>query len=466
MRINKADVIWNYAATILRVASYALLLPFILRTMPSEMVGVWSVFMAINSFAALLDLGFSPSFTRNVTYIFSGIKTLRVTGFHEEDTDKTVDYGLLKGIIVAMKWFYLRMAVILFLLLATLGTYYLWTVLKNYKGPQTEIYIAWMVLCAICTYTIYTQYLDCLLQGRGHVKRSKQIVIVGQSVYIVIAAAFILAKFGLLAIISAQAISVIIIRVLVSKSFFTKEIKEALHNAIPRPRKEVLDAIYPNAIKIGLTWIGAFVIQKSSILIGSLHLPLEDIATYGITIQLISMIANFSTVYTSTYTPKIVQSRVTKDTDAIKEVYIKGQVVLILTYVAGGAAILFLGKWGLALIGSKTQLMSFVLIALALVIAFLESNHGIAAGVLLTNNEVPFFKASLVAAAVTITLLYVMLYRFNMGLWAMVLAPGIAQLYNNWRWPYELYRQLNISIQDVGKVIKHRIKMSGGSAVE
>ena len=256
MRINKADVIWNYAATILRVASYALLLPFILRTMPSEMVGVWSVFMAINSFAALLDLGFSPSFTRNVTYIFSGIKTLKVTGFHPEDTDKTVDYGLLKGIIVAMKWFYLRMAMILFLLLATLGTYYLWTVLKNYKGPQTEIYIAWVVLCAICTYTIYTQYLDCLLQGRGFVKRSKQIVIIGQSVYIVIAAAFIMAKFGLLAIISAQAISVFLIRILVSKSFFTKEIKEALHNAIPRPRKEVLDAIYPNAIKIGLTWIG------------------------------------------------------------------------------------------------------------------------------------------------------------------------------------------------------------------
>lgn len=466
MRINKADVIWNYAATIMRVASYALLLPFILRTMPSEMVGVWSVFMAINSFAALLDLGFSPSFTRNVTYIFSGIKTLKVTGFHPEDTDKTVDYGLLKGIIVAMKWFYLRMAVILFLLLATLGTYYLWTVLKNYKGPQTEIYIAWMVLCAICTYTIYTQYLDCLLQGRGLVKRSKQIVIIGQSVYIVIAAAFIMAKFGLLAIISAQAISVIIIRVLVSRSFFTKEIKEALHNAIPRPRKEVLDAIYPNAIKIGLTWIGAFVIQKSSILIGSLHLPLEDIATYGITIQLISMIANFSTVYTSTYTPKIVQLRVTKDTGAIKDVYVKGQLVLLLTYVAGGAAILFLGKWGLALIGSKTQLMPFVLIAVALIIAFLESNHGIAAGILLTNNEVPFFKASLAAAAVTITLLYAMLYLGNMGLWAMVLAPGLAQLYNNWRWPYILYKQLNISKQDVGKIIKDRIKMPGSNAIE
>ena len=160
------------------------------------------------------------------------------------------------------------------------------------------------------------------------------------------------------------------------------------------------------------------------------------------------------------------QLRVTKDTAAIKDVYVKGQLVLLLTYVAGGAAILFLGKWGLALIGSKTQLMPFVLIAVALIIAFLESNHGIAAGILLTNNEVPFFKASLAAAAVTITLLYAMLYLENMGLWAMVLAPGIAQLYNNWRWPSTLYKQLNISKQDVGKILRNRIKMRGSSVIE
>jgi O-antigen/teichoic acid export membrane protein len=463
MRINKTDVIWNYAATILRVASYAFLLPFILRTMSSEMVGVWSVFMAITAFAALLDLGFSPSFTRNVTYIFSGIKTLKVTGFHTDSTgDQTVDYGLLKGIIIAMQWFYMRMAFILFLLLSTLGTYYIYSLLKNYKGEQTEIYIAWIVLCIISTYNIYTQYLDCLLQGKGLVKRSKQIVIIGQSIYLVIASVFILLHFGILAIVSAQAISVILIRWLINRSFFTNEIKDHLQAAEPRPRKEVMDAIYPNAFKIGLTWIGAFVIQRSSILIGSLHLQLEDIASYGVTIQLVSMIANFSTIYTLTYTPKIVQLRVAQNTGAIKEVYLKGQIILLLTYLAGSVVLLFLGRWGLTLIGSKTQIMPDMLILTAIIISFLESNHGIAAGVLLTNNEVPFFKASLTSAAVTIILLLSMFYIFHMGLWAMVLAPGIAQLYNNWRWPYELYKQLHISKADITALIKNRAGFKPG----
>ncbi len=460
MRINKTDVIWNYAATFLRVASYALLLPFILRTMAPEMVGVWSVFIAINSFAALLDLGFSPSFTRNVTYIFSGVKTLKTSGFDANESGEfSVDYGLLKGIIVAMQWFYLRMAVVLFLLLGSLGTWYIHTVLKTYTGNQTEIYVSWVVLCIILTYNIYTQYLDCLLQGRGLVKRSKQIVIAGQSVYLIIAAALIVAKFGLLAIISAQAVSVIIIRFLISRSFFTSEIKEHLKNATPRDKTEVLKAIYPNAIKIGLTWIGAFVIQRSSILVGSLYLPLTDIASYGITIQLISMMANFSLIYTSTYTPKIVQLRVAQNTAAIKNLYLRGQAVLMLTYLVGSLAILLLGKWGLHFIGSKTEMMPVVISAVAICIAFLESNHGMAAGVLLTNNEVPFFKASLTAAAVTITLLLGMFYFTNLGLWAMVLAPGIAQLYNNWKWPYELSRQLNISKKDITEINKHLPKL-------
>lgn len=458
MKINKADVLWNYAATILRVASYALLLPFILRAMPAEMVGVWSVFMAINSFAALLDLGFSPSFTRNITYIFSGVKALKVTGFHADDTDKTVDYGLLKGIIGTMKWFYLRMAAVLFLLLATLGTYYLWTVLKNYKGPQTEIYIAWVVLCAICTYNIYTQYLDCLLQGRGLVKRSKQIVIIGQSVYIVIAAIFITAEFGLLAIVSAQAISVIIIRFLVSRSFFTQEIQAALQGAIPRPKKELLQAIYPNAVKIGLTSAGAFVIQRSSIVIGSLFLSLEQIASYGISLQLVSIIANLSTTYLATYVPKIVQLRVANDSDAIKQVYLKGCMVMLATYLLGGTVLLLAGEWALHLIGSKTQLMAPVLVFTALVISFLESNHGMAGLILLTRNEVPFFKASLAAGALTILLILSFFHFTNMGILAMVIAPGIAQLYNNWKWPYELVKQLSLSGNDISRSVSMVLK--------
>ena len=137
MHITYKDVAWNYVATFMKIASSVLLFPLILKMMPSEMVGIWTILITVSSFAVLLDFGFSPSFARNITYIFSGVKTLKTTGFeHVEDENISIDYGLLKGSIRAMRWFYLRMAIVLFLFLITLGTYYISTILRTYRAIQ------------------------------------------------------------------------------------------------------------------------------------------------------------------------------------------------------------------------------------------------------------------------------------------------------------------------------------------
>jgi len=452
VQIGKKDIYWNYAATFLSVASSALLIPFVLRMMPSETVGIWMIFMTITAFAGLLDFGFNPSFTRNITYVFSGVRSLKVKGVESVSTDnQAIDYGLLKGVITVMRWFYLRMAIFLFILLATFGTYYIYNLLQQYKGSHQEVYIAWTVLCVINTYNLYTLYYNSLLQGKGLVKRSKQIVIIGQMVYLIIGTILILNGNGLIAIVSAQASSVVIIRWVSYHSFFTREINQQLHTSTSRPIKEIMKAIYPNAFKIGLTLLGGFMVQRSAIVIGSLYLPLGEIASYGITMQLITVIASLATIYTATFQPKIVELRVTKNNRAIKDLYLKGQIVLLVTYMAGGLFLLFLGEWVLNLIGSKTQLIPVSIIFVALIISLLENNHSIAGGILLTKNEVPFFKSSLTSGAITILLLIILFYYTDMGLWAMILAPGIAHLYNNWKWPYEVAKQLNISLKDVYK---------------
>ena len=41
----------------------------------------------------------------------------------------------------------------------------------------------------------------------------------------------------------------------------------------------------------------------------------------------------------------------------------------------------------------------------------------------------------------------------------MVLAPGIAQLYNNWKWPFEVFIQLNISKKDIANTLFSKTKI-------
>jgi len=455
IQIGRKDIFWNYGATFLKIASSALLLPFILRMMPSEMVGIWSVFMTITAFTGLLDFGFNPSFARNITYIFSGVQKLQVNGFEFVTTvNQSVDYGLLKEVIFVMRWFYLRMAIILFLLLATVGTYYIYSLLQNYKGNHQEVYFAWSILCIINTYNLFTLYYDSLLQGKGLVKKSKQIVIVGNTVYLIIAIILIMNGNGLVAIVSALASSVFIVRWLSYHAFFTQEIKQKLHTAKPRAKIEILKAIYPNALKIGLTALGAFMVQRSSIIIGSLYLSLKEIASYGITMQLIAVIAGLSGIYTATYQPQIVKLRVENKNIAIKELYLKGQIILILTYFAGGMVLLILGEWTLKFIGSQTQIMPQLLLFVSIIVSFLESNHSIAGGILLSKNEVPFFKAALFSGSVTVLLLLIFFHYTNISLWAMIVAPGLAQgVYQNWKWPLVVTKELNIKKEDIIKAI-------------
>jgi O-antigen/teichoic acid export membrane protein len=450
MRIGTKEILWNYIATTLKIGASGFLIPLVLRMMPSEMVGIWSVFLSVTTLIYLFDFGFGPSFTRNITYVYSGVKNLKVNGFEKVDLNNAeTDFSLLKGLINAMKWLYFRIAIILLILLLTLGTYYLRYILRNYSGNREEVYISWVILCLINSYYLFTLYYDSLLLGKGQVKTSKQIVIVGQIIYLIFASLLILMGFGLIALVSAQALSIIASRLMAHRCFYTYELKRIFNHTIPISQKAILKTITPNAIKIGMTFLGGFLVLRSGIFIGSLYLSLSEIASFGITMQLISIIAGLGSIYTVTYQPLISQLRVEHNNKAIKLLYLKGQVVLILTYLTCGILIILLGNWAINFVHSKTQLLPQLLVFIALLISFLESNHSLAGSVLLSKNEVPFFKASLISGVGTVILLFLLLQFTTLGIWAMVISPGVAQLaYQNWKWPLEVTKDIDIKFKD------------------
>ena len=450
MDINKKDVLWNYAATFLKISSSALLLPIILTMMSPEKVGIYIIFMTISSFALLLDFGFNSSFTRNVSYVFSGVKSLRSEGYEKLSYEEsTIDYSLLKGLISVMKRFYRILSLILFTLLITFGSYYINYLLKEYQGDFNEVYIAWTMLIIINTYNIYTLYYGALLLGKGLVKKSKQITIIGQILFLIVAAFLIISGYGLIAIFTAQGLSVIIIRVLSKKAFYTDQINKDLKLCFKKSNKEIFNAVYPNSLKIGITSLGAFLVHRSTIIIGSLYLSLENIGSFGITLQIIAVVSGLAGIFTTTFLPKINELRIKDNIIEIKKIYLKGQLRIFLIFLFGSISVMLIGEWALNLIGSSTKLIPNSLIFYMLIFSFLESNHSIAGHILLTKNEVPFFKASILSGLGVIILLFVFLEFTNLGLFSLILAPGIAQaVYQNWKWPMEVIKDLKITKDD------------------
>ncbi len=444
--IGKKDVMWSYIATIINVGAGVLLFPFIVHKMPAETVGIWNIFQTITMLVILFDFGFRPTFARSISYIFSGVKRLDKEGVTQVDlgTDNTVSYTLLKDTLQAMRKFYRWLALAMLVTLLTVGMVYFNSILKKYTGDHQDAMIAWVMLIAINCYNLYTLYYEALLLGKGYVKRSQQIAIVGQSVYILVAIVLIWCGLGLTAIVGAQLLSVVIRRILSRKVFFTKELEAELRKAESHDANVILRTSFPNAAKMGLTSLGGLLITRSAVLLGSTYLPLTTIASYGISLQVIDILARCALVFYQSYTPRMAQYRAEKNTSALWQLYKRSVGLYVLIFVAGSLVFVFLGDWALQIIKSETTFLPMHLLLVLLVVQFLEHNHSLAAGFLAADNRIPFFVPSLISGLATIILMWIFLAQLNLGVWGLILAPGIAQLaYQNWKWPYEVIKELN-----------------------
>lgn len=442
--IGKKDVAWSYAATIFTIGAGVILLPFILHKLSSETVGIWNIFQTISALVFLLDFGFRPSFARNLSYVFSGVRNLQKEGVEHVEANNSVDYSLLKGTISAMRRFYRWMSICVFAILATAGSAYFYYILQKYSGDRQDAMIAWVLLITINCYNLYTFYYDALLTGKGYVKRIQQITILGQSVYLIVAIGLIYSGLGLTAIVSAQLISTVIRRVLAYRVFFNQQMLSHLSEAATPDTRPILKAIFPNAVKVGLTNLGGFMVNKSAVLLGSAFLPLATVASYGITVQVIDIIGRCGTVMYQSLTPKLAQCRAEQNFHELKRLYRYSILSLIVVIVAGGAVFVGFGDWALSLIKSDTSFLPTQMLCAMLVIYFLEHNHSVSAGFIMADNKIPFFIPSLLSGAGTIVLMWLFLSVFDMGVWGMILAPGIAQLvYQNWKWPSVVIKELH-----------------------
>jgi O-antigen/teichoic acid export membrane protein len=455
MQITRIDVVWSFFATFFRAASTALLLPFILKLLPAEEVGLWTIFMAVTFIVSMFDFGFSSSFSRNITYIFSGVKELKTEGFIPSVEQSQINYNLLKGAIDSMRWLYLRLSIIVLIFLSTVGTWYISVILRNYGGDKTSAYLAWGILCVINTYNLYTFYYDALLVGKGLIKKSKQIIVVAQILFLIVAFILLMMGFGIVAIVSSQFIYVLVARLLSHRTFFTREVRSNLREVSRSSRKEVLKAVYPNAIKIGLTILGGILIQRSAVFIGSLFLPLKDIASYGLTRQILDILAIISPIYITTFIPMVAKYRVEGNANRIKEIYLKGTILSIILFFTGALMVFYFGDAALVFVKSDTVFIPGYLFIIAMIVSFLEMNHASAGGILLTKNEVPFFKPSIISGVATALLMYIFLSWTNLGLLSLFLAPGLVDIaYQSWKWPLEVKRDLKITLPDLKNVCK------------
>ncbi len=465
IQIGRKDMAWNFGGTFMRVASGLIVLPLVLRLLPDYEVGLYYIFIEVTSLVALLDFGFSNTFTRNITFVFGGSNKLLSKGYIPMTENSDVNYGLLRSVIRAMKRYYAILAGIFIVFFISVGPFYLIKVLESYPKDVNDqhIWIAWWIFGLLTAYQLYTYYYSSLLIARGYIKKNQQAIIIGQSVRIVICIICLLCGLGLISMVIGQFCGDLLSRTLARRAFYDKELKLKLSSSSNETIKtsEVIKTMAPNAIKMGLVSISGFAVNKLSIFVAPFYLSLNAVGSFGLTRQMISIIASIAMIWFGTFYPKITERRLKNENEHLKRMYIKGNLFLIASYVVCGLGLIIVGPPLLELFNSGTALLSTGFIVLYLLISFLETNHSLAAQVLLTKNEVPFFKAAIAAGGMTIILLYIFLKFTSLGVFSLILAPGISQIvYQNWKWVYDVWKELGITAKDYLLVLKNSFKSS------
>ncbi|WP_316801208.1 O-unit flippase-like protein [Pedobacter frigidisoli] len=443
IKISKVDVVWSYLAQMLNYGAGLLLLPIILHTLPTSHLAIWYIFLAINAAINLLDFGFQPNLMRNMSYVMAGAKRLSSGTIDNFDTSPTINWPLFWSLVYTAKKIYQLISVIVFVILITLGTYYIYSVTSNLPD-QSYLVECWVLYLSISVINFYYYYFNPLLLGRGLVKEYNLVVIITKSTNLILSFVALQFGLGLMGIVLALFLSTIVDRYFAGKYFY----HELNNNKYNRSElTNLFHVLWGNSWRLGIVTLGTFFILRANLFLVSKYLSLAEAASYGLSLQLVTTLVSFGTIFFTAHIPKINMDRLKSNNDQIKTVVGQSLLISWVLYIIGAAFLIFFGNIALSLIHSKTELIAQSNLIFLCIILFLEMNHSLFATLITTKNTVPFVKPAIISGVLVVLFSYISLQFLALGMFGVLSSQFIVQAaYNNWKWPYVSLKDLNSNL--------------------
>lgn len=458
IKITKKDIIWNYAGNTLNIGMGIFLLPIILLMLTTQEIGLWYVFASMSALVMLVDFGFSPTIMRNITYSWSGAEELLPEGTLQVDVDGKPNYGLLKSIITSSKKIYMILTIMSGILLFSLGTFYIYGLLP---GNEMEYLVAWLIYALAIILNLYYSYWTPLLKGIGAIKEANQVLIISRLIYIMLSIIGLILGGGLVWLSLMYLVSGLLLRIL-SKVYFYRLLGGAFYHQDIEDKynfKKIFTVMWPNAKKLGVVSIGAWMITRSTTLLCATYLGLEITAQYGLSLQILGIVGSFSSLLFNAYIPEIASSRVSHNFRRYNQIFSRAISLQWVVAIIGLLNVVILGPISLVLIGSNSTLLPSSILVMLGIVLFLEWNHSTFATLITMSNTVPFVGAAIYSGIGIVVISLVMLNFTTLGILGLIISQGAVQLaYNNWRWPRWVLKESNSSVFKILKASFNEIK--------
>lgn len=456
IKVRRSDVFWGYLAQLFTIATGLLVLPLVLRLLTKEEIGFNYLMITLSGLVNLLDFGFSRQFSRNFSYVFGGIQKLQKEGFAAKENENiSINYHLLLNLIYSAKIVYKRISTIALIFLLSVGSIYIYKATSGFSIIDNAL-IIWIIYSISIFFNIYYTYYNSLVRGRGLISQLNKITIYGRTLQLFLNVTLLYMGFGLLGLAIGNFIYPFFTRYLLYHVFYDSEMKNNLSKEFVEKEEsiELFKTIWFNTKKLGLVFIGSYVINKVSIFIAGLYLTLPQIASYGLMIQLFGYIVTIGSTVFGVFQPRLSSLRISNSKMKIIKEFSLSMGIFYLLFIFGALSLLFVAPFLLQLIGSNITLPAREFLVVYALVLFLENNHSFFASLIVTGNIVPFVKPSLISGGAIILGILLSFEIFGANYWAMILVPGIVQLsYNNWKWPIVVFKEFEISFIEYVKLV-------------
>ncbi len=433
-RIYGSAVAWSFVFTAIRAGGNLLVLPLMLHKLTPEDLGLWYVFLSLGGLASLIDFGFYPTMSRVTAYLWAGAEEIHETGVPPValagDSPPPPNYRLLADLVKTMQIYYRGIGLLITVVMGVAGT--IWIVHKAAPLPDARLALwAWLLFLAGIFVNITSGMWHPLLSGINQVRLNQQVFICGLVAnYLTILVGLLLGA-GLFAPVAGFFLMGLISRTLARLKFngFTKARE---HAAAARWSSKLLRGLWPTAWRTGVVTLGIYATLNLGTLICSAFLGLKAAASYGLSMQLVAAAVAIATTFIAVKIPIIARMHALRKTEEIGRLVFPRMRWFWGVYTSLALVTVVFGErvihgW----FHSQTPLLPTSLLIGLFVVTGLEGHHGIFRELALTAHRNPF-AVPVVVSGILIVLLSALLVP-RIGLWGLILVPGIIQLsFNNW----------------------------------
>lgn len=343
----------TWGSFLTRSLSLVVVLPLILTRLSTEEIALWYLYMTIISFQIIVDVGFSPTFSRVIAYAMGGAKVDDLKSPKDQNNGQA-NWETLELICSEMRVIYSRLGLLWPMLLVLFGTLALVKPISHTQNTLSA-WIAWGVILIVSTVTIRGNIYGTYLQGINKVALLQRWQAITSLGAIVTSFLVLILGGGILGLVIAhqgwQLLNIL------RNCWMSGVVEDGHFKSFARGKKskKVFDAVWPSAWRSG---IGVFMsyglIQASGIMYAQVG-SAAGVASYLLALRLIETVSSFSQAPFYSKLPTLARLFSESRENELIRVAKRGMILSHWTYITGFISLGLIGEPLLKFIGSNAN---------------------------------------------------------------------------------------------------------------